>query len=177
MFTANQIISEVRAEKGKKTSPLLNLNTIMNVSSSILGCSDDKKELIRNIHRQSSDEDLISFYFAIPVVISSISESIQRMQGVWDILRREIEAIIPELRTFQNSKTQRKTGEILSMELNRLPLINDDELLSLEIDAALAFTSIQLRYMKNDRSNAEHFWMVRASLAPNRRLTRKLNRR
>ncbi len=175
MFTSDQIISEIKSEKSKKTSPLLNLNTVLNVSSSILGCQENKRNLINNVHKQSSDEDLISIYFAIPIVISSLPESIQQMQGVWDVIREEIEVIIPELKSFHNSVTKRKTGEILSMNPSSLPFINDDDLLSLDIDAALTFMSIQLRFMENDKSNAEHFWAVRAALAPNRRLTKKLD--
>jgi hypothetical protein len=170
MYTANQIISEIKIEKSKKASALLNINTVMNVASMLLGCPDDKKELIRNIHRQSSDEDLISLYFAIPLVISSMPD--KRMQGIWDIIRREIETIIPEIKSFQSESTQRKSMKVLSM---RPALISDDEFLSLDIDAALAFVCFQLKFVNIDRDNAERYWSFRAALAANRQLTKALN--
>ena len=183
MFTSNQIISEIRTEKDKKISPLLNLNTVMNISSSILGCKDNKKELIRRIHEQSSDEDVISIYFAMPVVVHSFPQDFERAKGVWDTVNIQIESIIPEIKVFQSQTTQKKMRKVLSMEVNQLPLINNvddgedsEGLLFLEVDAALAFTTIQLKFIHKEKKNSEYFWMIRNILAPNRRLVKAIEK-
>ena len=167
MYSADWVLDKIKNEKSKsevQKADFLDINTILELCSKVLFCSEHKK-LVDGILKATSAEDLITFYFALPIVAASAK--IEYID--YNDYKSLIEFKIPEVNSLQSPTAKDKLDRLVKLEPEQLRFMTEKDLYSLEADVIVTKLAVELKVIKHDTKNSEYFWWLRERLYANRK--------
>ncbi|MCC6299243.1 MAG: hypothetical protein IT314_08085 [Anaerolineales bacterium] len=167
MYSVDWVLDKIKNEKSKSEEQeafFLDINTVLGLCGKVLLCTEHAK-LVDGIQEETCDEDLITFYFTLPFVASSMKID----DGDYSDFKSLIEAKIPEINSVEWHKAKEKLDRLVQLTPEQLRFITEKELYSLDADVIVTRMSVESKIIQHNTQNSEYFWWLRERLCANRR--------